>query len=147
MSSVQVKIGLAKYFVYMIQTLPMSNRSIFEVVIFLHINMTTSCNGEIFNPTYRDTMRTSVTAPFANVSQSLFSTITVSINSDDQTVVSSFSLIGFKNTVGYTFGVLKMLLPPKVGQRLMFPKCTMPLHTVTINIVLRTNLLVHRNTK
>lgn len=54
LSFVQIKMSLVKYIVYMVQTLMRCDWSIFEVIVFPHVDVTVSTNREKRNiPTFK----------------------------------------------------------------------------------------------
>ena len=81
-SSIQIKTVFVEYVGYMIQTLTLRDRIVFEIIVFLHIDFAAAGDGKILIPVYRYVVRPAVAAPFADVRQPLFRSIAVGIDRD-----------------------------------------------------------------
>ena len=81
-SSIQIKTVFVEYVGYMIQTLTLRDRIVFEIIVLLHIDFAAACDGKIFIPIYRYVVRSAVATPFADVRQPLFRSIAVGIDRD-----------------------------------------------------------------
>ena len=75
------------------------------------------------------------------------SLIAVSLYGDGTPSVVLCLFARLQNTVGYTLRMLEMLLAPEIRQCLVFPKRTLGLAAVAIDVFAGSDLLVHRNAK
>ena len=77
--SVYIQIVFCKHAAYVPQTLTLSNRIVFKVIVLLKVNHAASGYGQVFIPIYRDMMQITVASPFTYILQMLLCTIAVGV--------------------------------------------------------------------
>lgn len=87
MPPVQVQVGTVEYLHYMVKALALGREFFLIFIVLPHVDVSNTSDWKILVPIYRDTMRMSIAAPFADIGKAFYSAVAVCINCNRGTVV------------------------------------------------------------